>query len=260
MKTNDVVQDGNPLVNWDADTYVEQYRNGRFVVRRGYPDRPGDIVFDSGVDRSEGNYFTKLQHDGNLLTFKGTPDDKEGDSVWKTGSTGAIAQYFLGIECDLKSISIYEYMPEDPGKLMWTTGEYPSPTPDLMLVPTSAPVSATVSPTKSAMPSGSAPSIEAVGNDDKTTEPASTPTLSPVANGTAAPSMGAGAGGVDLPQVVAVDGSYCTPDAPCPQCYGDCDTDEDCQGTLECYQRDGGQEVPSCGGGEEKTSGNEFHC
>jgi hypothetical protein len=76
------------------------------------------------VDRSEGDYFTKLQQDGNLVSFKGTPKDPEGRSIWKINAKGAIGQYFLGIECDLKTLSIYEYMPEDPGELMWTSGTY----------------------------------------------------------------------------------------------------------------------------------------
>jgi hypothetical protein len=56
-----------------------------------------------------------------------------------------------------------------------------------------------------------------------------------------------------------VSGSYCTPEAPCAQCYGDCDTDDDCQGNLQCYQRDGGQVVPSCSGGERSKSGKDFN-
>lgn len=80
--------------------------------------------------------------------------------------------------------------------------------------------------------------------------PGSTPTLAPY-NG----------GGIGVyPKVVGVNSSYCTPEAPCPQCYGDCDTDDDCQGHLQCYQRNGGQKVPSCSEGEGVLSGREFHC
>jgi hypothetical protein len=86
---------------------------------------------------------------------------------------------------------------------------------------------------------------------------ASSPTLSPTEEEIASPTVG-GAGGAK-PEVVGVNRSYCTPEAPCPQCYGDCDTDDDCQGNLQCYQRDaGGQTVPSCSGGEDSLSGKDF--
>ena len=72
------------------------------------------------------------------------------------------------------------------------------------------------------------------------------------------PSSGGGLG--VGPKVVSVNSSYCTPEAPCPQCYGDCDTNDDCQGHLQCYQRNGGQKVPSCSGGEGVLSGRNLHC
>ena len=31
--------------------------------------------------------------------------------------------------------------------------------------------------------------------------------------------------------------SHCTPEAPCPRCSGDCDSDGDCQDGLICEQR-----------------------
>jgi hypothetical protein len=62
-----------------------------------------------------------------------------------------------------------------------------------------------------------------------------------------------------LPKVKALGGSFCTTEAPCAQCFGDCDTDDDCEGNLTCYQRDGGQAVPSCSGGEDSFSGKPFN-
>jgi len=35
---------------------------------------------------------------------------------------------------------------------------------------------------------------------------------------------------------------------PLPICRGDCDNDDDCQGALRCFQREGGEEVPGCTG------------
>ncbi len=38
-------------------------------------------------------------------------------------------------------------------------------------------------------------------------------------------------------------------------CYGDCDEDSDCEGELICGQRDAGELVPGCSGGENSQSG-----
>ncbi|KAL7513195.1 hypothetical protein ACHAXN_010414 [Cyclotella atomus] len=40
----------------------------------------------------------------------------------------------------------------------------------------------------------------------------------------------------------------CTPDSPCPICTGDCDDDEDCESSLECFKRYAGDrgQVPGC--------------
>ena len=49
------------LVNWDADTFVEQYDNGRFVIQRGFPDRKETILFDNELDLKQDDYFTQLR-------------------------------------------------------------------------------------------------------------------------------------------------------------------------------------------------------
>jgi hypothetical protein len=35
----------------------------------------------------------------------------------------------------------------------------------------------------------------------------------------------------------------------CGECEGDCDSDSQCSGNLECFQRDESDEIPGCGGG-----------
>jgi hypothetical protein len=42
----------------------------------------------------------------------------------------------------------------------------------------------------------------------------------------------------------------CSPTSPCGACTGDCDTNADCEGELECYHRAYNETVPSCSGGE----------
>jgi len=76
-----------------------------------------------------------------------------------------------------------------------------------------------------------------------------------IAGGTSGGSDGGSQGGGDGdPEVDPVAGDYCTADNPCQQCQGDCDEDEDCAGNLVCFQRDAGEAVPSCQGGEDSDS------
>jgi hypothetical protein len=44
--------------------------------------------------------------------------------------------------------------------------------------------------------------------------------------------------------------SVCTPDSPCDMCFGDCDSDDDCMGELQCFRRTGNDDrmIPGCSG------------
>ncbi|KAK3277796.1 hypothetical protein CYMTET_14218 [Cymbomonas tetramitiformis] len=54
-------------------------------------------------------------------------------------------------------------------------------------------------------------------------------------------------------------GSGCTSSAPCSACYGDCDSDADCAGSLACFQRGGTETVPGCtSGGSGDISGYDY--
>jgi hypothetical protein len=185
MKTDaeewEIVRSNDTIVNWEADTFVEQYNNGRFVVRRGFPDRKESILFDNELDLPEDDYFTKLRGNGDLITFRGTPDDPKGDSVWKIDNDRPEGQYFLGVECDLGTVSIYEYVPEDPGERLWTT-EGTDWVPDLTTKPPTPaptlPVSTTTDPENTTdQTSATIPSVDATVEPDTTIgEPTSTTT------------------------------------------------------------------------------------
>jgi hypothetical protein len=45
---------------------------------------------------------------------------------------------------------------------------------------------------------------------------------------------------------------------PLGECQGDCDGDEECEGGLVCFQRDGGDPVPGCLGGEHDNSRTDY--
>jgi hypothetical protein len=58
-------------------------------------------------------------------------------------------------------------------------------------------------------------------------------------------------------EYVGNDGSP-TSAYPLGECQGECDSNEDCEGELICFQRDPGDPVPGCLGGEDDTSRNDF--
>ena len=51
---------------------------------------------------------------------------------------------------------------------------------------------------------------------------------------------------------------YPSEDFPLGICQGDCDTDDECEGDLVCFQRDAYEAVPGCSGGESEYRGNDF--
>lgn len=241
MKTDDeayeVVTSGNTITNWDADTFVEQYDNGRFVIRRGFPDRKETILFDNELDLATGDYFTKLRGNGDLLTFRGTPDDHDDESVWKIDSDYPEGQYFLGVECDLGTVSIYEFIPEDPGDQLWSTNGTDW-----------VPDGSTLPPIGSAFPSSSptgkpssSPTVSAAPSSEmeiETASPSAADTMMPFDADSSMPSSAPSKAPITqtqpAPGVVANGGSFCTPTAPCPMCYGDCDVSTNMLPFLSC--------------------------
>ena len=55
---------------------------------------------------------------------------------------------------------------------------------------------------------------------------------------------------------------YCyhptTPTKPCEMCIGDCDDDDQCAGTLQCFHDDGIEHVPGCTGKRERWQDNDL--
>lgn len=61
--------------------------------------------------------------------------------------------------------------------------------------------------------------------------------------------------------LLELEGFGGTPNAmymPLGECQGDCDTDEDCKGSLQCFQREPGDAVPGCEGGKEAMSRTDY--
>ncbi|EEC48151.1 frustulin 5, partial [Phaeodactylum tricornutum CCAP 1055/1] len=128
-------------------------------------------------------------------------------------------------------------------------------------MPTTSPVAmATTSPPTSSPVTMATSSPVAKPTSSPVTKPTSSPvakpTSSPVAMPTSSPVATPTAGG---PSVVVV-GDNGTPSSAFPLkiCQGDCDKDSDCEGSLKCFMRDGGEAVPGCSGGEDVASRADF--
>ena len=49
--------------------------------------------------------------------------------------------------------------------------------------------------------------------------------------------------------LVSLGKDGCDSSQKCDACYGDCDDDNDCKGSLKCFERDGDTKIPGCAGG-----------
>lgn len=123
---NNITESGDPFYNKDFDAQLIQQDNGNLVVRVG-----DDVVWESGVNEKVGSYFTKLQGNGNLVTYYNDTEIGGNKAVWSSRKKGVSSlDYFLGLDChDNKTVSVYEYVPTDPGRVIWTSGVMPAALP-----------------------------------------------------------------------------------------------------------------------------------
>ena len=150
----------------------------------------------------------------------------------------------------------------------------PFPTPEPTIAPSSSP-STSVFPTTSILPS-SLPSQSLEPTPGPSFIPSDYPSLQPTPNPTASPSLtpsglstagqlgGPPDGFFDLiegqtastnpmlaiePKLELVGNNQFPPEAfPLKICQGDCDSDKDCEGDLQCMPRNGLEKVPRCQG------------
>merc|ERR1740130_744550 len=71
----------------------------------------------------------------------------------------------------------------------------------------------------------------------------------------AATTLGYGFGAIPL---LNLGPSGCTASKPCEACQGDCDSDNDCNSGLKCYQRSKYDQVPGCAAGPKGPSGYDY--
>lgn len=130
LQSGDTLFSGNERYSWpDNYAVVKQEDNGNLVVRR---TSDWKVLCESGLSgSSSASYFTKLQGDGNLITWY-TPD-RDPPPAWKSDVTGPDSYtYYLAVDCN-DNVSIYQESIYGP--ILWTC---PSPREDSAPSPTPA--------------------------------------------------------------------------------------------------------------------------
>jgi len=119
MVGDDILLDGE-TINLSIGAHMQQKNDGNLVLYRGpVPSQRNGVLWQSNYHGDVGQYFTKLQRDGNLITWQGRPGHKK-KLAWKTQSLGSgIGDYFISVDDDLHGISLYEGTPSgsDPVRL-----------------------------------------------------------------------------------------------------------------------------------------------
>lgn len=118
LSTDEFVWSGqDPFYDPEHNLTLEQESNGNLVVRQG-----NVTLWETHVSGEEGDWYTVLQSDGNMITRKGSPP-RDGDPVWKSNR---VQEFFLGLDCDGTTIAVYKGSPDSPLESVWSTG-YTSP-------------------------------------------------------------------------------------------------------------------------------------
>ena len=80
LKTNEYFQSPD-----DLNLYVVQRDNGNLLVKEG-----DKTLWESGKSEPSGDYWTQLQDDGYIVTYRGTSTKKD-ELIWTSSSTGSEA-------------------------------------------------------------------------------------------------------------------------------------------------------------------------
>lgn len=118
LKSGEVIQGGKAIQSPDDENILlKQWTNGNLIIKKG-----SKIIWESGKSEGYGLFWvTKLQGDGNLVTWKTTT----GDWIWKSNSGSENSDYFLGLDCQHKYVAIYRGTPSNPdGTIVWKSPTY----------------------------------------------------------------------------------------------------------------------------------------
>jgi hypothetical protein len=146
MKSGEFLYPGKRVIDYDKGVHLIQLENGNVEIRKGSPEVPGDLMWESGyIGSTEHSYYTKFEANSNLITWK-TLEDHSFSAVWETGTyRPTLIPFYLTVDCSEMEnrISIYEGHPNENGLLVWTVDSKsqtdPIPFPKPTDPPTDAP-------------------------------------------------------------------------------------------------------------------------
>lgn len=120
LMDNIAIRVGVPFQSPDhPNIFLQQMPNGNLIVRDGEK-----VLWETGVNKTIGKYYTKLQGDGNMMTYRGEPgdvDENDHERVWKSGSSaGSKNNYFLGMDCDGRYVALFSGRPSSLDDIIWS--------------------------------------------------------------------------------------------------------------------------------------------
>jgi hypothetical protein len=137
MTSSDVIKSGERLVNQASNVFLDFTANANLELWRGTPEQPDLLLWESKVDQSANGttYYTELQDDGNLVTYKMEAPTGGGAAsrsiIWMTRSTGPVdgRAYSLALDCEQNggNLSIVEGPPQTSQVRLWTAKIATSP-------------------------------------------------------------------------------------------------------------------------------------
>merc|ERR1712032_159398 len=111
------------ICTWDhprmfehAGVYIQQKRNGRFIVYKGEPGAKSTL-WKSDFSGDKGNYCTILSSSGSMITKK-VYDDGSQVKIYGTETVGGTGEYVFILSADMKTVEIRKDTPY--GKLNWS--------------------------------------------------------------------------------------------------------------------------------------------
>jgi hypothetical protein len=127
LETNEQISEGETIVR--EGFFLEQRSNGALEVWMGSPENPGSLYWDNGINESiqGATYSTKLQGDGNFITWRGQTDGSR-KLAWKTSTASINGRYLFVVECQGLGggVALYQGTPGQDGVSIWARDGYMS--------------------------------------------------------------------------------------------------------------------------------------
>lgn len=142
MTSGDFLYPGKRVIDYEKGVHLIQLANGNVEIRKGTPELPGDLMWESGfIGDPEYSYYTKFEVTSNLITWM-VQEDHTFSPVWETGTYRPTTDsYYLTVDCTEKDnrIAIYQGNPEENGLLVWKADSQSDTDPVSIPKPTAPP-------------------------------------------------------------------------------------------------------------------------